>query len=218
MKSKRSTRKLIAWYERQLKTCKNLEDREILINLISDLRPVNGQYQMGPELLPGSEMVVVEEPENLPTFGKLRSIIEKNYQKELDEFSNSTNNTNNDVKRLALKKVFMDYFNELDYGPEVIIVDYTGDMTLRRDDQDVDNTDFDFAPNKNKIYNMWMEELNRYARAGRLDVAELDEAAERGIPQGGAFEKQLDRHRQEIMKELWEDFYSQREDNQWMNQ
>ena len=73
------------------------------------------------------------------------------------------------------------------------------------------------APNKNKIYEIWMEKLNRYVREGKLGEQEYDESSERGTPQGGAFEKQLDRYRKEVMQQLWQDYYNQRKD-QWKTQ
>jgi hypothetical protein len=146
----------------------------------------------------------------LPTFGKLKMVIEKDLKEELNRYQNDYNKSDTDLKRLALKSAFLDYYNELDYDPETTIVDYYGDMTLKRDNVEEDNTDFNFAPNKNKIYQIWMGKLERYVRDNKLSESELDEAAFRGIPQGGAFEKQLDRYRKEIMQQLWQDFYKQR--------
>lgn len=154
---------------------------------------------------------------NIPTLGKLRMVIEKDLKGEQQKFINDPNQSDTDLKRLALKAAFLEYYNDLEYSPDTPVVDYESDMTLRRDNKETDRTDFDFAPNKNKIYSRWMEKLNRYVREGRLGPEEYDEAVERGIPQGGAFEKQLDRYRKDIMQQLWQDYYKQRK-NIWKTQ
>jgi hypothetical protein len=162
--------------------------------------------------LPGTSMIVNEEKAELPTFGKLKMVIEKDLEQELERYNNDYNKSDVDLKRLALKSAFFDYYNNLDYGPETEIVGYESDMTLRRDNKELEKTDFNFAPNKNEIYQRWMEKLNRYVRENKLKEHEYDESYSRGIPQGGAFEKQLDRYRKQIMQKLWQDYYQQRKD------
>lgn len=170
--------------------------------------------EMGIEL-PGApgQIIVLENPNRpLPNLGKLRMILEQELKEEQERFDMDQHQSDNDIKRLALKEAVLDYYNELPDDFETIIVDYEGDMTLRRDNQDIDSSDHDFAPNKSDIYNRWMEKLEKYIREQRLSDAEFDEAADRGIPQGGAFEKQLDRYRKDFVKRMWQDYYQQEED------
>jgi hypothetical protein len=220
IKQKIIIRKAIAQFKKALRDA-DQDNRYDIIKAITyneNLLKKIISSEMGVEL-PGApgQIYVEPTPKELPTLGKLKMIIEKDLNNEQQRLANDPNQSDVDIKRLALKSVFFDYYNELDYPHDTIIVDYESDMTLRRDDQEVDNTDFDLAPNKNKIYRKWIEKLNRYVREGRLKEQEYDEAIERGIPQGGAFEKQLDRYRKEIMQQLWQDYYQQRKD-QWKTQ
>ena len=142
----------------------------------------------------------------LPTLGKIRLVIEKDLKAEQHRLENDPAPSPNDLKRLALKSSVYEYYMDLNYNPDIVAVDYYGAMILRRDDKEVDKTDFDLAPNKNDIYNRWMEKLSRLIRENSLSKAEFDESIERGTPQGGAFEKQLDRYRKDFMKQLWQSY------------
>jgi len=206
-------RKAISQFKKALKNASAGERHSIIYAIAYN---ENLLKQLTESELPGSPNTVYVEPptKDLPTLGKLRMIIEKDFKNEQQRFINDPNQSDIDLKRLALKSAFFEYYNDLEYPPDTIIVDYESDMTLRRDDQEIDKTDFDFAPNKNEIYRIWVEKLNRYVREGRLGTEEYDEAIERGIPQGGAFEKQLDRYRKDVMRQLWQDYYEQRKD-QW---
>ena len=114
--------------------------------------------------------------------------------------------SDNDLKRLALKSAVYEYYMNLPYDPDTVAVDYEGDLTARHDNREIDKTDIDLSPHKNAIYNIWMDKLGKLIRDKKLSEVEYDEAATRGIPQGGAFEKQLDRYRQDFMKKLWQDY------------
>jgi len=191
-------------------------DRVDIINRISNyqnqLKKI-ADVEMG--ILPGTDLVVidtVESPKYLPNLGKLRNILEKELEEERGKFIFDGDKSDNDIKRLVLKEAVLDYYNDLPYDFETIVVDCEDDMTLRRDDKDVDGSDYDFAPNKSDIYKRWIEKLERHIRNGHLSPAEFDEAIDRGIPQGGAFEKQLDRYRQDFVKRMWEDYYLKKED------
>lgn len=192
-------RKTISYLKKMLKSAKS-EDRYKIINAISYSK----------ELLNNLDNGQSTETLNLPTIGKLRDVIEKDFKEELNKYKNDFNKSDVDLKRLTLKEAFLEYYNNVDCSPDVVVVDYEGDMTLRRDNKRLDGTDFDFAPNKNKIYAIWMDRLKRYVNDGRLNVEEYDESADRGIPQGGAFEKQLDRYRKDIMVKLWQDYYQKK--------
>lgn len=196
IKQKIIIRKVIARLKRMLKKT-STENRLNIINAIS----------YNKDLLNNPNITISKE--YLPTIGKLRLIIEKDLNNEQNRFNNDSNQSDLDLKRLALKSAFFEYYRDLECNPDTVIVDYENDMTLRRDNQKKDSTDFDFAPNKNEIYRRWMDKLNRYVREGRLAPYEYDEAIDRGIPQGGAFEKQLDRYRKDIMQQLWQDYYKQ---------
>ena len=207
-KQKIIIRKAIVQYKRALHNASDQDRLNIIESIVYNQRLLKAI----------SELDVTQtyevSRENLPTLGKLRMIIEKDLKDEYNRFKNDADQSDVDLKRLTLKEAFLEYYNNLNYDYDTIIVDFESDMTLRRDDQDVDKSDFDLAPNKNEIYQRWMEKLNRYVREKRLSEHEYDEAYERGIPQGGAFEKQLDRYRKDIMQKLWQDYYQQRKD-QW---
>lgn len=143
----------------------------------------------------------------MPTLGKLRLVLEKEMKKEKDELDKTLNPSPNDFKRWALKAAVYDYYMELPYSSDVVAVDYEGDMTARRDNKEFDKTNVDLAPHKNDIYNRWMDKLSKLIRENKLDISEYDEAVDRGIPQGGAFEKQLDRYRKEFMNNIWQEYY-----------
>lgn len=207
-------RKAIAKAEQALK--KEQSDRLGLLEIIRSNRlglRVLAYAEMGLELPGAPEQKLLPEniPERMPNLGQLRAVLEKELQKEQQHFDNDTHQSDNDVKRLALKEVVLDYYNELPNDYETPVVDYEGDMTLRRDNQETDETDFDFAPNKNNIYSRWMDKLQRYIKDGKMSPAEYDEASERGTPQGGAFEKQLDRYRKDFVKQIWQNYYQQKE-------
>jgi len=210
-------RKALARYKQIVKKSSILEREQTINKIVEAKRMLKAVHNidLGVEL-PGSPgNIIYEQPERpLPTMGKLRLILEEEFKKEKEIFDKDAHQSDNDLKRLALKEVVFDYYTDLPYDIDVPIADYVGCMTLRRDDQDVDKSDFDFAPNKDEIYRRWMEKLARYIRDGKLNEAEYDEAVERGTPQGGAFEKLLDRYRKEFMTKLWNDFADQEED-QW---
>ena len=152
---------------------------------------------------------VSNTPEDLPlpTLGKLRLVLEKEVNEEHDKLDNDYNKSDLDYKRLALKEAVLEYYNDLNVDLDTVVVDYDTDMTLRRDDKEIEKTDFDFAPNKNNIYARWMEKLRKLVQQNKINPAEYDESIERGIPQGGAFEKQLDRYRKDFMRRLWKEHY-----------
>lgn len=149
---------------------------------------------------------IADKLETLPNLGKLRLVLEQELKNEEADLDSKVSPSENDLKRWALKSAVYDYYMNLPYDLETVAVDYVGDLTARRDDKDVDNSDVDLAPNKNKIYNIWMEKLAKLIRDKKISQYEFDEAAERGTPQGGAFEKQLLRFRTEFMKKLWDDY------------
>lgn len=215
IKQKIIIRKAIIQFKRALRDVEQYKRYDI-INAITYNENLLKKIISSETELPGAPGEIYVEPvqEELPTIGKLRMVIEKDFKDEQQRFVNDPAQSDVDLKRLALKSAFLDYYNDLECPPDTVIVDYQSDMTLRRDDQEVDSTDFDFAPNKDEIYRKWIEKLNRHVREGRLGIQEYDESVERGIPQGGAFEKQLDRYRKEIMQQLWQDYYQQRKD-QW---
>lgn len=200
-KTRINLRKSIAQWRGLLVKAKDPGDRSVFIKNI----------KMAEDILDTNEI------SQLPTFGKLRLVIEEDYKDELNAFQNDYNKSDNDLKRLAMKEAFMEYYNELNYDPDTIIVEFDGAMTLRRDNQKVNTTDFDFAPNKNEIYSRWIEKLNRLVRDERLSYIDYDESADRGAPQGGAFEKMILRHNKDIMKKLWKDFNEVRGKNNDQN-
>lgn len=199
---KAELRKIIARYNAKLNKAVG-SDRAYFIECVANAKEKLAELIE----IPGSDLVVNEIPEcELPNFGKLKLVLEKEWKDEVEEFKNDYNQSDNDLKRLALKEAVYEYYLDLPYEVDVKVVDFGGAMVLRRDDNDIDGTDYDFAPNKSDIYKRWMDKLARYIRNGDLSEAEFDEASDRGIPQGGAFEKQLDRYRIDFMRRLWKEF------------
>lgn len=213
IRKKISIRKAIVRYLHMLKNA-TTNKAELIKNIRMNQRKLKAlsYAEMGIEL-PGAPLqsAPTTPTRALPNLGKLRMILEKELKEEETRFNNDAHQSDNDIKRLALKEAVLEYYNDIQCDPETIIVDFEGDMTLRRDNQETDKSDFDFAPNKSEIYKKWMDKLGKYIREQKLSDAEYDEATDRGIPQGGAFEKQLDRYRKDFVKRIWQDYYQQEE-------
>lgn len=129
----------------------------------------------------------------LPTLGHLREILEENANSEWNSFGRSP--SSNDIKRWALKAAVSDYYNSLNYDVSNPVIDIPGSLRAINH----------LAPNKEWIFKSYVDKLNSMVQrndAYRLDHREFDESYDRGIPRGGAFEKQLDRYREDFMYQL----------------
>lgn len=104
--------------------------------------------------------------------------------------------TENAKSRWARKWSFLQYYKNMNLSPEIEITKNDGD----------DKTMRQLAPNKQTIYNMYidkLEELRRRSDEFKLSDEEFNQALDGGTPQGGAFEKWLERHREEVMNKLY---------------
>lgn len=141
-------------------------------------------------------------PNSIPTFGKLIKILEQNLQEEGNSIAADPRPSANDIKRWALKSAVLEYYQGLGANPEIKVTDTVGN----------DRTIPALAPNKNQIYNIWMQKLDAQTKADdkyKLSMEEYDEAVDRGTPRGGAFEKLLDRYREDFMAKLWQQHYEE---------
>lgn len=125
------------------------------------------------------------------TFGKLLATLEQLLKEEEDQYQ-YTKPSQTDIKRWAMKAAVLDYYKGLNVDPNVIAIDNVMQ----------NKTVHQLAPNKEAIYTIYMRKLADLTKkhdANRIDISEFDEAGERGIPRGGAFERMLLRYRSEFV-------------------
>ena len=137
---------------------------------------------------------LAEEAAKTITFGKLLGVLERLVQEEANRnLSSSPSPT--DIERWALKQAVLDYYRGLNLAPDTkIMEDLASYKTLPQ-----------FAPNTQAIYELWVRrltDLTTRTDQNRFDPKRLDRLQERGIVQGGALEKQLQRYREEFMKRV----------------
>jgi len=138
-------------------------------------------------------LVAPQAPEQkivLPTLGHLKEILENNANQEWS--SQSVKPTPTGLERWALKAAVSDYYNSLQQDSALPVVDAVGSL----------RTKYEFAPNKEAIYRFWIAKLDELKRLKLLDNKRIEQSTDRGIPRGGAFEKQLDRYRSQFMNQL----------------
>jgi len=171
-----------------------------IINILNKTDNIIKFAEMMPSV-PGAPEEYVR-PNSVPTFSKLVDTLEHSLKQEEDSIVGDPRPSPNDIKRWALKSAVLDYYNSLSIDPMMKVTHGVGELVT------VDA----LAPNKRSIYNIWLQKLEAQHRAEdkyKLSVDEYNEAIERGIPQGGAFEKLLDRYREEFMSELWKQHYEE---------
>lgn len=138
-----------------------------------------------------------KEDELKPRFGNLIAILEQEVIEDLNRIENRRFPSQNDLTRWALKKVVLDFYQGLNLPENVVVVDTLYD----------DRLSTELAPDFDVIYGAWMEELDTLQRRDdkwALQPEEYDKAEadlEIGM-RGSAFEKQLDRYREEFMQKL----------------
>jgi hypothetical protein len=137
------------------------------------------------------------ENELKPKFGNLISILEQEVFDEKNKIESKNFPSQNDLTRWALKDSVLSYYQGLNIPENMVVVDTLYDDRLISK----------LAPDFDVIAQIWIEKLNRllyntdkYAlEKDEIDKAESDLAD--GM-RGSAFEKQLDRYREEFMKKL----------------
>jgi len=135
-------------------------------------------------------------PEALPTLSSLWKVLETNLATEKAQIDSDPAPSQTALERFALKDAVLEYYKSFALDPNTVIVDGVGK----------DRTIFQFAPNKEQIYNIWCQklyDLNRRNDKYHFDGKAYESNIERGFPQGGAFEKQLDRYRDDFMNQLY---------------
>lgn len=137
---------------------------------------------------------VGEEMLQYYTFGKLLSVLETLLQEEQNQYINKKP-SQNDIKRWALRLALLEYYKALGVPSNTPVLDsLTSGKTIHK-----------FAPDKQAVYNIWLRKLSDLSKRddiNQVSPEEYDEAYNRGIPQGGAFERMLLRYREEFVKRL----------------
>lgn len=175
----------------------NAKKRKIIAKLKRDLKNSNDRYGLIKKICDLQQEIMQDEQQKMPTLYDLRTLVEKDIEQENFEAKSPT-----DVKRIALKKAILSYYNDLEYDPESVIVDFGEGLRLRRDNKREDSTDLDFAPDYSKVYELYMDNVRELVRHYKLHKAEWDDAVDSGMPKGGAFEKQLIRLMKDYLKQL----------------
>lgn len=135
-----------------------------------------------------------------PLFGNLLAVLEHEVVEELSKMERKRVSSQDDLTRWALKDAVLAYYKGLNLPPNTKIVETIFDDRLVPK----------LAPNFDIIYGMWLERLYNMTRRDDKYTLEPDEydKAEKDVQlnetgmRGSAFEKQLDRYREEFMKKL----------------
>jgi hypothetical protein len=128
------------------------------------------------------------------TLGGLRTVLQQMVTEEQNQYKGQLP-SQTDLKRWALKMAVLEFYNSLQHDPQTAVLKELGKYEM---------TD-GLAPDTSIIYEMWLRHLGDLAKqhdANQLGIKQLDRARERGIQQGGAFEKQLQRFKQEFLRRL----------------
>lgn len=129
-------------------------------------------------------------------FGQFLDALEKDVNLENYTLANKQPPKQDDLVRWARKLAFMQYYKNMSLPPETPITKAYGDAkTLRQ-----------LSPNKDAIYNLYLDKLEEFRRRSdkfKLGDEQFNEVLETGTQQGGAFEKWLERHREEIMNNIY---------------
>lgn len=134
----------------------------------------------------------------MPRFGNFLSLLESEVRQEQDEMARKRLPSQNDLTRWALKDAFLAFYQGLNLPEDLVIVDNKFDDRLISQ----------LAPDFSVIAQIWMQKLDELQRRKdkyALVTDEYDKAEADLIEgmRGSAFEKQLDRFREDVMKKLW---------------
>lgn len=160
--------------------------KKIIAEMTSDVSPVH----LEPEK---------EENNLVPKFGNLIAILEKNSINERNYIERKRMPSQNDLTRWALKDAVLAYYQGLNMPDDLPIVENRYDDRLIAE----------LAPDFKNISSVWLQKLeelkykdDKYGLTmDEYDKAESDLSEEM---RGSAFEKQLDRYREDFMKQLME--------------
>jgi len=138
-----------------------------------------------------------EEEELRPRFGNLIATLQEEVQNEISNMERRRIPSQNDLTRWALKHAVLEFYQNLNEKDDVVVVDSLYDDRLITQ----------LAPDFDVIYKIWMEKLDELQRRDdkyTLNTNEYDKAENDllGGMRGSAFEKQLDRYRENFMQKL----------------
>jgi hypothetical protein len=147
---------------------------------------------------PAEHESVPSNEDNLkPRFGNLIAVLKQEVLDELNRMERLRLPSQNDLTRWALKDAVLAFYQRLNIPEDVVVVDTLYDDRLITK----------LAPDFDVIADIWMEKLDELQRRNdkyTLESEEYDKADvdfEEGM-RGSAFEKQLDRYREEFMQKL----------------
>jgi len=151
--------------------------------------------------LPGApaehEAVPDKEEELKPRFGNLISVLEQEVADEKNKVESRRLPSQNDLTRWALKDAVLAYYQGLNIPENIVVVDTMYDDRLIPK----------LAPDFDVIAEIWMNKMDELRRKDSKYMLDYDEfgKAEEDLSdgmRGSAFEKQLDRYREEFMSKL----------------
>lgn len=167
------------------------------VDACSDCKKVLAEMAIEPTIS-GQEPDIVNKQDKLkPRFGNLISLLE---QEVVDEWNNVEKKrlpSQNDLTRWALKRAVLDFYKNMNLPENTVIVDVLYDDRLTTK----------LAPDFNAIADLWIKKLDELQRRNdkySLTLEEYDKADQDLLDgmRGSAFEKQLDRYREEFMSKL----------------
>lgn len=138
--------------------------------------------------------------DNKPLFGALMGVLREEVVLEVSRMDSMGTPTQDDLTRWALKDAVLEFYQRLNLPPNTKIVETIFDDRLVPQ----------LSPDFDVIYRLWMERLDVLVRrddkytliSDEYDKAELDiKDSDTGM-RGSAFEKQLDRYREDFMQKL----------------
>ena len=139
-----------------------------------------------------------KEDQLKPRFGNLIAVLEEEVQNEVANMERRQVPSQNDLTRWALKEAVLRWYKNQGMQDNTIVVDDIYDDRLITE----------LAPDFSQIYEMWLEKLDELKRLDNrytLNPDEFDKAhgdLVNGM-RGSAFEKQLDRYREDFMQKLY---------------
>jgi hypothetical protein len=128
------------------------------------------------------------------SLGKLITTLEQLVSEEQKQNVNQRP-SQTEIERWALKSAVLDYYKGLGLpGSTIVVENPTQPKTIH-----------EYAPDKRVIYGIWLQklaDLTKKQDVNQYALPKYDENVERGTAQGGAFEKMLQRYREDFVTEM----------------
>lgn len=136
-----------------------------------------------------------------PTYGNLLVVLEEEVNEELSRMASRRLPSQNDLRRWALKDAVLEFYKNMNLPADTKVVETVLDNRLVTQ----------LAPDFDVLYKMWLQRLYDLTRrddkytlnSGEYDEAENDVTLNETGMRGSAFEKQLDRYREEFVEKLF---------------